>query len=651
VVVQAASEIVGFNYVIAPTARGRKITVQTQGRIASDEVLGLLHTVLDANGLAAIRSGQLYRVIPKEGAPQTSVKTIVGRDPDPGVATDEVVTQVVPLQYLSAAEAVNLLRPLVPSQGVLSAHRESNLLLVTDTGANIRRLLDIARLADVPVAAEEVQIIALQHADAQEMATLLVQLFASGRARAAAVAAGPVAPAAAPAAAARPASAAPETGPTGERAPLIVAERRSNSLVVQARKQDLETIQRLVKRLDVDVYGGQRVFVYFVENAKAKDLAATLEAIYGRGDRARAPAAPADATRPGALPSPPTAGAPRREGVLGQEEGGPPVLEVRFIADETTNALIVTTYPRAWKEIEATIKQLDRMPRQVLIEVLAAEVTLSDDTRLGVEWALRTGSILTTSSPGGQVPSPPIISDTGIATLTGLSVFAVSADRFLGVLNAFAQENRVNILSTPSVMTAENKKAVINVSTSIPIVTSQQVPVATGGTTGNSITQSVEYRDIGIILTVTPRIGEQGTVALDVKTEFNQVGPSEPPPINSPRFDKREADTSVVLLNSQTLVLGGLINNRRTFVHSGIPVLKNIPVLGYLFGTREERVEKTELLLVITPRVVGTAVEAARITEEMRQRTPGLRDSAREAPRLAPAPAPPAPPAPAPPPQ
>jgi general secretion pathway protein D len=196
-----------------------------------------------------------------------------------------------------------------------------------------------------------------------------------------------------------------------------------------------------------------------------------------------------------------------------------------------------------------------------------------------------------------------------------------------------ASENKVNVLSNPSIMTAENKKAIINVSTSVPIVTSQQVPVATGGITGNAITQTVEYKDAGIILTVTPRIGEQGTVALDVKQEVNEVGENEPPPINSPRFTKREAETSVVLLNNQTLVLGGLIQNKRTRIRIGIPWLSRIPILGYLFGSVQTTIEKTELILLITPRVVGTAVDAARITDQMRRVTPELEQSLRGAPR------------------
>jgi general secretion pathway protein D len=330
-------------------------------------------------------------------------------------------------------------------------------------------------------------------------------------------------------------------------------------------------------------------------------------------------------------------------------EGVPPATDIRFVADEVTNAIIVTTYPRLWREIEDTIKRLDKMPRQVLIEVLAVEVTLTDDTKLGIEWAVRSGNFTITSSPTGVLTGRPPQSLIPLGGLvpTGLGFFAFAADKFLAALNALASENRVNILSNPSILTAENRKAVINVSTSVPIVTSQQVPVATGGITGNSITQSVEYKDAGIILTVIPRIGEQGTVALDVKQEFNEVGENEPPPINSPRFRKREAETSVVLLSNQTLVMGGLIQNRRTNIRVGVPWFSRIPIIGYLFGSVQERIEKTELLLLITPRAIGTALDAARVTEEMRRVTPEIEQSIRQAPRPpAPPPLPPPPPPP-----
>ncbi|MCI0548095.1 MAG: type II secretion system secretin GspD [Candidatus Rokubacteria bacterium] len=678
VVIQAASEIVGFNYVLAPAARGRKVTVQTTGRIASDEVFNVLLTILDVNGLAAVRSGNLYRIIPKEGATQSPVVTVIGRDPDTRLAADQVVTQVIPLQYLSATDAATLVRPFVPAQGNVTAIRDGNFLMITDTAANVSRVLDLVKLADVPVAVDEVQIIPVTHADAQELAQLLGQLFASGRLRTA-VPGAPAPPPVPPRPPGTPAPARPPGAPADggtDLGPLIVGDRRTNSLVVQAKKQDMEAIRRLVQQLDVDIYGGQRVFIYFAENSKAKDLASTLDAIYGRGTGPavtggtgttpggipgqtplRGSGLGLDPTRSG-LPLPGQLGRPGsftapggpRSSLLPSAGGDEAVTlagDLRFVADETTNAVIVTTYPRLWKEIEATIKTLDRMPRQVLVEVLAAEITLTDEMSLGVAWALRRGRYEVSSTPfpgaagGGMIPGKPLqnfIPFGGATPFTGLNFFTFATDAFIAFLNAQASESKVNVLSNPMILTAENKKAVINVSTSVPIVTSQQVPVAAGGDTGNSITQTVEYRDAGIILTVTPRIGEGGTVALEVKQEVNEVGQNEPPPINSPRFTKREAETTVVLLDSQTLVLGGLIQTKRSNSRTGIPFLYKIPVIGYLFGAVDTRLEKTELILVITPRVIGTALDAARVTEELKKSSERLDETLKKAPR------PPAPP-------
>jgi general secretion pathway protein D len=673
IVLQATSELLVFNYVLAPEARGKKVTVQTTGRIPVDDIFPVLLTILDVNGLAAVKSGSVYRIIAKQGAPQTSTRTVVGGELDPNVPGDEVLTQIIPLRFVNAVDVAGLLRPFVPQQGAITAHRDTNLLVITDVAGNIRRLLDIVKLLDVDVASNELQIIQLKHADAQEVAQILTQLFATGRLGSSGAQLPPgvtppatpqAPPGGAPGAPAAPRPATPgaqqSTGTT-ERAPLIVPERRSNSLIVYARKSEMETISRLIEKLDADVYGGQRVFFYFAENTKAKDLAATLDAIFGRGTGA----APTTTTRPTTGPTAPglptqpqiqttprltpgTTGATSPlAGLFG--EGAPVGAETRFIADEVTNSIIVTTYPRIWTEVLDIIKKLDRMPRQVLIEVLAAEVTLDDSTSLGIEWAIRSGRFDVNFSGTGNIssrPAPGLLDPTfgllgsaatnpATAFAPGLNFFTFAAKEFLTAINALASEDKVNILSSPSVMTTENKKAVINVSKSVPVLTSQQAPLGgavsttttSTGTTGIVGTQTVEYKDVGIVLTVTPRIGEQGTVGLDIKQEVNDILQQQTPPTGSPSFSKREAETSVVLLNNQTLVLGGLIQNKRETIKTGIPFLNKVPVLGYLFRNTTESISKTELLLLITPRVVGTALDATRITDQMRRITPELKDS------------------------
>src|SRR5262249_38739148 len=178
----------------------------------------------------------------------------------------------------------------------------------------------------------------------------------------------------------------------------------------------------------------------------------------------------------------------------------------------------------------------------------------------------------------------------------------------IALLNAFASEQRVVLTANPSVVVSENQKAVLNVSDSVPVVTSVQTPVGGTATASPNVTtalvgtQSIEYRDVGVVLTVTPRIGEQGTVILDVKQEVNDLGAPEPP-TGSPRITKREVETAVVLRDNEALVLGGLIRDRRATSDRGIPFLKDIPILGFGFSTKTQRIEKSELLILITPRV------------------------------------------------
>jgi general secretion pathway protein D len=654
-VIHAASEIVGFNYVLSPDVRG-KVTVQTSGRIPQEDVFGVMLGILEVHGFTAVKSGNLYKIVRVEGARERAVPTIVGDVPVDKRAPDEIITQIVPVRYASVNDLGVLLRPFVSSRGTLVANRETNVLIITDAASNIRRVLDIIKMVDVQVSLDELQIIPVTFADATEVATILNQLFAGGRLRAAVGA--PAAPVPAPGAAA------PVPGPAGtagaERQPLVIAEKRSNSIIVNGRKSEIDMIRRILAQLDINVTGGRRVFIYFAENAKSKDLAATLNAIYGAKETvATASPTPPLTGRPAGQPPPPTPppptaapGGPLTPGLadLGFVEG-----QFRFIADETTNSVIATTTPRQWVDIEPTVRSLDKMPRQVLIEVLVAEITLNEDTSLGLDWALKAGkfnlaqqSITTSSTSTPAIQAPSGFQALGAATAlmglpgAGLTAFTFATDKFFAMLNAMASDNRVNVVSNPHVMTSENKKAIINVSTSVPIITGQQtstvsVPGQTAGTTSTTITtggvnQTVEYRDAGVILTVTPRIGERGTVALDVKQEVNSVGPAVAP-TNSPSFLKREAETSVVLLNNQTLVLGGLIQDKRTINQRGVPIFYKIPVFGFLFGFKEHLIEKSELVLLITPRVVGTPIDAQRITDEMRRSTPELNDAVRKAPR------------------
>ena len=661
-VIQAASEIAGFNYTIGPGVAGKKVTIQTSGRIPEDEVFNVLLAVLEVNGVTAIRSGNLYKILLTTAARERPLPTVVGAQADPTRRDDEVITQIVPLQYVSADRVAATLRPFVQGGNLVV---QGSLLVITDTAANVARILQIVSVLDVEVATDDLRLIPVRYADAVELARILNEFFSGRRVRTS----GTSVPAPAPA---PPRPGAPPAAPgaagaaadSGDRPPLILADKRTNALLVSGRRSDVELASKLTGQLDVDTQANKRVFVYYVENVKAKELAVTLTEIFGKPGEGAARLERRD-LQPGTGAYQGTGAAPSPSPLVAVVATGsdlePSVVEgqVKAVADEPNNALIVTTFPRNWPLIEDTIRKLDRIPKQVLIEVLVAEVGLNDENRLGLEWTLRTqrdvtiggqpynvGSVSRVdvgppSSLPGQTPSATLpFLGVAVPPVAGLSFLLFETDRFLSMLNLYANYGQLTVLSSPTIMTSENKKAVINVSNSVPIVTQQVVtPVSPTagqqqpGVVSGTFTQSVEYRDAGIILTVTPRISDKRVVALDVKQTVNDVGDPRPPSF-SPDIIKREAETSVVLRDNQTLVLGGLIRSRRASTKQGIPWLSKIPVIGFLFGSTVDRMERTELLILITPRVIGDPSEGQEILQQVRGQRPGLEKDLRLHPNI-----------------
>jgi general secretion pathway protein D len=310
-VIHAASEIVGFNYVLSPDVRG-KVTVQTSGRIPQEDVFGVLLGILEVHGFTAVKSGNLYKIVRLEGARERAVPTIVGDVAVDTRAGDEVVTQIVPVKHAPVNDLGVLLRPFVSSRGTLVANRETNVLIITDSVANVRRVLDIVKLVDVQTSLDEVQIIPVAFADATEVANILNQLFAGGRLRAAGA---PGLPAPVPAPGAAPAGPAGTTG-AGDRPPLVIAERRSNSIVVHGRRSEIETIRRILGQLDVNVTGGRRVFIYFAENARPRTWPprSTRSTAPRRRYRPRCPRPPRRRAHPGSRRRRPRPPRPRRPG-------------------------------------------------------------------------------------------------------------------------------------------------------------------------------------------------------------------------------------------------------------------------------------------------------------------------------------------------
>jgi general secretion pathway protein D len=286
--------------------------------------------------------------------------------------------------------------------------------------------------------------------------------------------------------------------------------------------------------------------------------------------------------------------------------------------DDTTNSLIIRAYHRDYRAILETIKKLDIYPKQVLIDVLIADVTLDDSVKYGLEWSTFSDSF----TKGGRTYSYTLGAG-GIAPqtdmLSGLRYAITSVDRLAAAISASATEDRLRVVSSPHILASNNKEARIQVGRSEPILTNTYT--TTGTTSPGVVEGTIEYKDIGIILTVTPRISDGKLVTLDLSVEQSTVGKTTLGNLpDVPFFPKKTAKTTLSIMERQTIVIGGLIEDRKENIKTGIPYLSKIPVLGALFGYHTNTVNKVETVLFLTPRVIGDLADSNRVTEEIQEK-------------------------------
>ncbi|MGA2957583.1 MAG: secretin N-terminal domain-containing protein, partial [Thermodesulfobacteriota bacterium] len=296
--------------------------------------------------------------------------------------------------------------------------------------------------------------------------------------------------------------------------------------------------------------------------------------------------------------------------------------QINIVVDEVTNSLIIRAYQRDYRTIMETIKKLDIYPKQVLIEVLLAEVTLNDSTKFGLEF-----STFTDSFTKGAYTYNYTIGMGGTGTpanfTSGLRYAITSAGRLAAAVNASASQDRLRVISSPHVMASNNKEARIQIGSSQPILTNTYTTTATG--TPGVVEGTIEYKDIGIILTVTPRISDAKLVTLDLSVESSTVGTTALGNLTSvPVFGKKTAKTTLSIIEGQTIVIGGLIQDSKDTIKTGLPFLSRIPILGALFGYHDYEVSKTETVIFLTPHVIGEMEDSNRITEEFREKLWGV---------------------------
>jgi len=400
---------------------------------------------------------------------------------------------------------------------------------------------------------------------------------------------------------------------------FVPIERMNAILVLSQQPRYLDEVRNWIARLDRSQnLDGRQLFVYYVQNGKAEDLAKTLSSVFSGGKGpvvasvsvapAATPGGARAANSPGAstagLTASPVASALRSAG----DEG------VRIIADQTNNALLILADRGEYGQIQAALAKLDIVPLQVLIEATILEVTLRDVLRFGVQYFFNTGGL--DLADGGKTilstAAAPIQS-----LLPGFSFTLTNGPSPKFIIDTLSQITEVNVLSSPAVLVLDNQNARLQVGDQVPITTQAQQSTVTGGA---PLVNTIEYRDTGVTLDVWPRVNASGLVTLEISQEVSSVIATTTSTINSPTIQQRLITSTVAINNEETVVLGGLIKEDDTEDKAGIPFLNDLPFIGNLFGSQSSTINRTELLVILTPRVVRNRLEARNLTRDMSRR-------------------------------
>ena len=615
-------DLLKLDYVIHPPVEG-KITLVTQAGVTPDGAIYLLESALQAGGTALVRDARgTYHI----GKPEV-IKAIVpaARVAGSGPIAPGQGIVVIPLRYIGAGEMATILRPMVPTDAIVRVDTLRNLLVMNGSRTQAEGWLSIVSTFDVDLLkGMSVGVFPLKYATVREVEAGLQLLNPGAAARAAGSAGGGAPGAAAPAVA--------EGNPLAGAFRVLPIERLNSILVVTPRAAYLEEARRWIENLDRPGNSAlePRLNVYAVRNGSAAHLAAVLNGIFGDGKvqpSAITGVAPAlasvqGATRAGvgggpgsslgtALASGMQATGGRAAAVGGAvssvELGG----GLRVVADELNNAILVYGTPAQFERVEVALRRLDMPAIQVLIEASIVEVTLTDETAYGVQWMFsealsngKTGTSVLSTKAGGVLGSP----------LAGFSYTLSNALGVRAVLNALATKALVKVISSPSLLVLDNHVASITVGNQQPIRSAETI------TAGGNVSTSIQYKDTGVALSVLPTVNAGDIVTMQISQAVTDVGPVDDLATGQRSFLQRQISSKVAVRSGETIVLGGLIRDNGTDGSSGIPLLHEIPIFGALFGQKTKSLNRTELLVIITPRVVRSDQDARDISRDLRIR-------------------------------
>jgi general secretion pathway protein D len=574
--IKFVAEATGTTIVVDPSVKG-KVRVVSSKPVSRDELYELFLSILEVHGYTAVRSGGVIRVIQSKDARSAPVQV---RDSGSGTASDEYVTEVIKLENISAAKLIPVLRPLVPQQAHMAAYAPSNAIIISDLSSNIDRIRDIIKRMDQS-AVQQTDIVKLRFAVAENVVSMLDQLAKSE---------------------------AKQSG--GESEVLLVADARTNSVLVSGDELQRARIRDLVKYLDTPLEQSGNVKVIYLQYAQATEIADVLTRVMQNINR------------------------------LDETEGAKKVRSdnsATIEADEGTNSLIITADTDQMASVEAVVHRLDIRRAQVLVEAIIVEMEVIDGQDLGMQWLFADssgafGSNINSADATARTIADGILpdegsddDDIGLAGLAG--ALANTGGTTLGwgqisdsltmavVLTALEEQSNSNILSTPSILTLDNQEAYITVGQQVPFVTGSYTNTGAGGDGAQNPFQTIERENVGITLTVTPHINDGDSVVLDITQEVSSI--SGVSLIASDLItNERKIQTKVLAQDNRVVVLGGLIKDDVQDATQKVPLLGDIPYLGRLFRIDGEKVTKTNLLIFIRPTIIRDNKDLAGATAD-----------------------------------
>ncbi|NLD15351.1 MAG: type II secretion system secretin GspD [Gammaproteobacteria bacterium] len=571
--------------------------------VPQDALLDMLESALEVQGIALMKgSNGIYR-IGKSETLRREVPVALREE----VATRGYSVRIVPLRFLSVLEAEKVLEPLGMKENVLRVDPLRNILLIGASAPQMQNALRTLAMLDVDVlSGMSFGIYELANLDAEVLIGRIQQMTEH-----------------------------PELGALSSTTRMVPLHEINSILVVVPSKSQLTTVSAWIKRLDQlgieqgDEQTGPQLYVYSVENGEASAIAGLLGQLFGDSD-ASTPRSTSGSVAPGMATSE-LSTSDQGSGTSGKRTASSSTASsaqstrtgAKIIADEVNNSLLIMASAKEWQNIRSALSKIDKLPAQVLIEVSIWEVSLQDELSYGVEWFFNAkGGVQGLESKGGLLTMG---DQAGISRAVPGFSYLFSGSDWRAVINALSTRSNVKSLSSPSVLVQDNREANIQVGNQQPIQTSQTVNTSNTGV----LTQNVELKDTGVQLKVKPRVNNGGLVIMDIMQEVTDVGATDAA-TGQRSFLKRSIESTVAIQSGDTIILGGLIQDSNNSGDSGVPLLHKIPVLGSLFGSKNEGTNRTELLITISPRAINQYQDFNKIGEEFRTRMQGITDSFRD---------------------